>query len=140
MKKYPFFSRIGAFSIDRKNIKSALYSLDFSGKWLEGTHNSLFLYPEGKITDSCSGLELESGFTRIIRNYKGFDIVLISLYISYKNYDKPELFIGVSQPILPDPDGDRASLKNEISARMQRQLDELRESSSRQPELFSKLV
>jgi chlorobactene lauroyltransferase len=103
MLKYRFFSRIGAFSIDRENARSALYSLDVASDWLQDPGNSLYLYPEGKITAPADPLVFEPGIVRIIQNAPEADVVPIAYVLSNRNGAKPDLFINVGRPISPDP-------------------------------------
>lgn len=103
MLKYRFFSRIGAFSIDRENARSALYTLDVASDWLQGAGNSLYLYPEGKITLPTDPLVFEPGIVRIIKNAPEADVVPIAYVLSNRSGAKPELFINVGKPISPDP-------------------------------------
>jgi chlorobactene lauroyltransferase len=140
VKKYSFFSRIGAISIDRSNLKSALFSLDYAGKWLESSGNSLYLYPEGKITNPCDELTLESGFTRILKNYAGFDIVIIALHISYDKYDKPELHIDVSKPLMVDTELTKREIVVLVQHKLKEALDRLRDSKFRDEMTFIRLV
>jgi len=99
MRKYTFFSRIGAFSINRENARSALFSLDFASDWLNGRSNSLYVYPEGKITKTCDPLRFEAGILRIMMNAPEADTVPIALHISHREGDKPALFIRIGKPI-----------------------------------------
>lgn len=139
MKKYSFFSRIGAFSIDRTNLKSALYSLDYAGEWLQGSGNSLFLFPEGKITNTCDDISIESGFTRILKNYKGFDTVLILLYITYDKFDKPEIYIDVSDAIFISSDQNKTDMVKIIETNLNDRLQKLRDSTKRSVMNFTRL-
>jgi 1-acyl-sn-glycerol-3-phosphate acyltransferase len=139
MKIFPFFSRVGAFSIDRANLKSAMFSLDFAGEWLQGSGNSVYLYPEGKITNTCDNLSIESGFTRILKNYKGFDTVLIALFITYDKFDKPELYIDVSESILLDSDLNKLEMVSLIENELNQRLQILKDSSTRSEISFIKL-
>lgn len=106
MREYGFFSKIGAFSIDRNNPRSALFSLDYASDWLNEPGNSIYLYPEGTITTPCTPLRFESGILRIRLNSPEADVVPIALVISHRRSDKPELFVHVGKPTLsvgPNP-------------------------------------
>lgn len=139
MQKYPFFARIGAFSIDRSNLRSAINSLDFGGNWLEGQNHSLYLYPEGKITSPGTELTLESGFTRILKNYKGFETVLIALLITYDQFDKPELYIEVSEPVKFNPGLGKAEMVTHIQTNLREMLVQLNSSEYRKLDKFKRL-
>jgi len=140
MQKYPFFARIGAFSIERTNLRSSIYSLDFGGKWLEGQNHSLYLYPEGKITSPSSGIVLESGFTRILKNYRGFDTVLIALLITYDQYDKPELYIDVSESLNIRSELSKSEIVQFVRQNLQDMLHKLNDPEYRKRKNFNSLV
>jgi 1-acyl-sn-glycerol-3-phosphate acyltransferase len=95
IRQFPFFTRIGAMSISRENMRSAIVTLASASEWLNGNNNSLYLYPEGKITDPCDKITFESGLMRILRDATDCDIVPIAMHFSMSRSDKPELFINV---------------------------------------------
>lgn len=95
MARHPFFSKIGAFSIDRNNPRHALTSLLYGAEWLKSPGNSLFVYPEGKITSPYSSMACEKGFSRIIDEVPETDVVALVIHISHHLSDKPSLFIDI---------------------------------------------
>jgi hypothetical protein len=97
--KYPFFSRIGAFSISRQDMKSALYSLEHGAQWLNNPNNNLFVYPEGKITSLTSPIVVENGFSKIVQRSPNAKIVLLTIFISTANHNKPSLYLDVHGPL-----------------------------------------
>lgn len=97
MVKHPFFSRIGAFSIDRNNPRDAITSLSYGADWLKTPRNSLYVYPEGKITSPYSSVECEKGFSRIIDETPETDVVALVIHISQHLSDKPSLFIDIQE-------------------------------------------
>ncbi|HAC14612.1 MAG TPA: hypothetical protein DCE78_01525 [Bacteroidetes bacterium] len=99
IKKYPFFSRIGAFSINRQNMKSALYSLDYGAEWLKHPKNSLFLYPEGKITSAISPIQVENGFLKVVQQVPDAHIVILTIFISTAHHNKPDLYLDIHGPV-----------------------------------------
>jgi 1-acyl-sn-glycerol-3-phosphate acyltransferase len=99
IREFPFFTRIGAMSINRGNMRSALRTLEAASEWLNGRNNSLFLYPEGKITSACEPITFESGLMRILRNASDCDVVPIAMHFSLTTADKPEMFIHVGNAL-----------------------------------------
>jgi hypothetical protein len=103
MRKYPFFSRIGAFSIDLTNPKSSIHSLRYALKSMEREKACLFIYPEGKIvpvTEKTS--EFKNGLSWIYQNSEDLDFVPIGIYIDYSGSNKPELNIYIGELTKPD--------------------------------------
>ena len=69
LKKHPFFTKIGAFSVDLNQPRSAIYSLRYALEHLQIPNASIYLFPEGEIvpvhpgplslSEVLSGYELE---------------------------------------------------------------------------------
>lgn len=95
MYKHTFFSKIGAFSIDRSNAKSAISSLIYGAEWLKSPNNSLFVYPEGKITSPYEAIDCEKGFSRIIDGSPEAEVVALTILTSHHLSSKPSLFIDI---------------------------------------------
>ncbi len=102
MERYPFFSKIGAFSIDRDNARSALASLDLAADWLNEPDTCLFLYPEGRLTDTTDPIRIEAGFLRITENAPLADVVPVAFHTHFRNGPKPELYIRVGERLRLD--------------------------------------
>lgn len=98
IRKFRFFTKIGAMSINRTNIRSAMITLKAASDWLKKENTSLFLYPEGKITNPHDPIRFESGLMRIKKWSPNCDIVPIAMYISHQRDNKPELFIQIGPP------------------------------------------
>ncbi len=139
MRAYPFFSKIGAFSINRNNPKSALSSLDYAAQWLRVPNACLFLYPEGKFSQPHEPIRIESGVTKLLDWAPVCDLVCISMHISYQNGDKPDFFIDIS-PSLVHPKGvSKTDTVHDISKLMNHNLCRLRTSSLSEIESFKRL-
>ncbi len=97
MKKYPFFSRIGAFSINLDDPKAALRSLRYALQSMKRNQASLFIYPEGElIPASDSKPEFKSGLAWLYQNIsEKTDFVPIAFYLRSFRGSKPELYINI---------------------------------------------
>lgn len=49
LRRHGFFRRLGMFSVDRENFRSARRSLDYAANLLRGTGRVLWLFPQGTI-------------------------------------------------------------------------------------------
>lgn len=136
MKQFSFFSRIGAMSINRENVRSAVYTLQQAAEWLNKPNTSLYLFPEGKITNPAAPIKIEGGVLRILKSAPDCIMVPISLHISTQRGDKPELFIRVGAAVEPEK---RTALPA-IQGVMQDGLDRLREDSLVHNHKFKKIV
>lgn len=136
MRQYRFFSRIGAMSINRGNIRSALYTLQHASEWLNEVNTALFLFPEGKITNPATPIHIEGGVMRIINAAPECLLVPISIFFSHQRGNKPELFIQIGEP-----ESDISALRiSDVQTIMQTQLDALREESLATNHSFRRLI
>ncbi len=139
VQRYGFFRRIGCFSIDRSDPRSALKSLLHGVNWLnEEGGRSLFFYPEGKITHpQLSTLQFETGIGWMTQKLEPHvDLVPLVQHSHAMHHHKPSLFIGIGKPV----ETDRSAGKKEITQRLKEitesNLGELRElASPKTPEL-----
>lgn len=99
MEKHPVFSKLGAIPIDRCNARSAVKSLDQASDWLNEPGTCVFIYPQGKLTDSTEPIVLESGVGRLIENAPIADVVPIGMHIHFRKGPKPSLVIRIGKPI-----------------------------------------
>jgi len=144
VKQYPFFRRIGCFSIDRSDPRSALRSLQRGAEWLNSEPGrSLFLYPEGKITNPMlPDSPFESGIGWMMsRLDEQVDVVPLIQHSHLMHHAKPNLFIKLGKPL------DRNLLgtdKKEAASTLHRIMVEERtnlihKASDKQPD-FTKLI
>jgi len=139
MREFPFFSKIGAFSINRNNPKSALSSLKYGAEWLNIPNTCLFLYPEGKFSLPSDSIQIESGVTKLMEWAPNCQLVNISMYISYQKTDKPDFFIDISSEIDLPKIGFKSDIVMEINSVMNKNLIKLRIDSQSNLDSFVKL-
>ncbi len=140
MKEFPFFSKIGAFSINRNNPKSAIESLKYGAEWLRIKNNCLFLYPEGKFSQPYGNIQIESGISKLLEWTPECEIVNITMYISYQKGDKPDFFIDISAPINHPNTKSKAEITAEINQIMNTNLNKLRNDSNSDLSSFRRLL
>ena len=99
LRKYPFFRKIGVYSIDRENARSALFSLAKTKEWLEKGRNSIYLFPQGRIKTDYGPLEFEHGIGWLARECRECDIVPLAIHINHVRGDKPDLFLMTGRPV-----------------------------------------
>jgi hypothetical protein len=97
LKKYPFFSRVGAFSIDPQHPKGVIASLDYSRKLLElplSPAPLVCLFPQGELRPfHVKPLELENGYKWIVsRITKPLSIFTLGIRIEFLDQQLPEVF------------------------------------------------
>lgn len=142
LQKHPFFSRIGAFSINREHLKSALFSLNYCAQWLKNPGNSLFLYPEGKITSVTTAIQVEPGFLKILQQTPEVKVVLMTILINCTHQSKPDLILDIYGPIQIALPTDKLITVNGINKIMNERRILIGEQTLRDPKKFdfTKLV
>lgn len=122
MWQYSFFSKIGAFSINLNNPKSAIRSLRYAVQSMDRERASLFIYPEGKITPASEKVpEFKQGLAWLYQNLNDVDFVPIGLYAHFIRSSKAELHISIGNKIKLD----NSLSKNEISNLLSKELNSI---------------
>ena len=99
MKTYALFQKIGAFSINREDPRSAISSLRYAVESFERNNASLFIYPEGTITPVGSSMNFEGGLAWLHNKLDDVDFVPVAIYMHTIRHSKPELHLHVGQPV-----------------------------------------
>jgi 1-acyl-sn-glycerol-3-phosphate acyltransferase len=102
IKQYPFFQKIGAFSISRDDPQKTITSLRYAVQSFERKHSSLFIYPEGIITPPGSTMDFEGGLAWLSNKLPDVDLVPVAIHMHTIRYDKPELHLHVGRPVRVD--------------------------------------
>ena len=140
LQRYPFFRRLGVFSINRQHPRKALASLEhavqlLNGSGLEKRPVGLWFYPEGKLVRPDTPVVAENGITWLARKLDAArtEIVPFAVHIHSMRSDKPELFVRMGPAIDPrmfemtgDPARDQAQTR-----RIAGIIEQLRESVRR---------
>ncbi len=107
LKRYPFFRRLGTFSINREKPRKAMASLQHAARILNeappGDGIGLWVYPEGKLVSPETPITLENGLIWLARrmDLTQCDIIPFATHMHTMRSDKPELFIKIGSPIGP---------------------------------------
>lgn len=123
LEKRPFFAKLGAIPIDRSHARSAVKTLDQASDWLNEPGTCVFLYPQGKLTDSIEPIVLESGVVRLIENAPMADVVPIGMHIHFRNGPKPELVIRIGKPIVFPSNGPKALVLQMVQHGIRQELE-----------------
>lgn len=140
MIEFPFFAKIGAFSINRSNPKQAMNSLKYGAKWLDNSDTCLFLYPEGKFSQPHERIEIEPGITKLLEWSKDSDLVNISMHISYQKESKPDIFIDISPAIQRPSSLSKQETLYQLNDLMNTNLNTLRSDSVHELSSFIRLI
>ncbi len=90
LKKYWFFRKVGAYSINHNNPKSIIETISYTQEILKSPFNYVVFYPQGEIEPyDKRPLSIKEGIKKFI-NTKPFTQVLIAAFkIIYGNERKP---------------------------------------------------
>jgi chlorobactene lauroyltransferase len=133
---YPFFTRLGAFSIVRENPREAIESIHYAVEKLaehSDKQNALWVFPQGAIEPiDKRPLKFYSGAAKIAKQLldKVPQIYLCSVAtrIEYQNEQKPELFISFKklELLTSQTFTDVKTLTSEMQSQTEIHLDELK--------------
>ena len=137
LQKHRFFTRIGAFSLDRSNPRSAIGTIHYAAELLVADseqQNALWIFPQGKIEPvDKRPLFFFKGtasiVSRALETIPHIYLVSVVSRIEYLGEQKPELFLSFREPLLVAPAEFQSP--DALTAYMQRMtethLDELKE-------------
>ena len=131
MVVYPFFKKIGAFSVDRENKRKAVTSLRYASESMKRENSSLFIFPQGKIIPEYShSITFENGIGWLHQHCPDCLFVPITITMHTMRTEKPELFINIGKHVdLPD-DLDAQPRTKELEQILTNELNGLRITSS----------
>ena len=137
LQKHRFFTRVGAFSLDRSRPRSAITTIHYAAELLTAEseqQNALWIFPQGKIEPvDKRPLFFFKGtasiVSRVLETMPRIYLVSVVSRIEYLEEQKPELFLSFREPLLVTPAEFPSS--DALTAYMQRMtethLDELKE-------------
>jgi 1-acyl-sn-glycerol-3-phosphate acyltransferase len=100
LRKYPFFRKLGAFSVDRSHPRNALNALEYAVDALQQDHSSLYIFPQGKIeSEFINPMKFEWGLAWLYRSLPNVDFVPIATTLNTRYSEKPRLFISIGTPM-----------------------------------------
>lgn len=103
LARYRFFSRVGAFSVQREDASRAAVSLRYAARLLEQPNRWLWIYPQGSMQpNDHRPLRFFPGAAMIAR-LTGKSVYLIPFAHRYEFLDEeqPDAFVRFGQPVIP---------------------------------------
>lgn len=140
MQEYGLFKRIGAFSVNLENPKSAVRSLRYAVDSMRRPNSSLFIYPEGKIVPfSTKKPDFKKGLGWIASQCPSAEVVPIGIYINTAESDKPELFLKIGETVEFNLSDEAEKINTLFEVKLSELLKELQENAHQNRERFQKL-
>lgn len=132
MRTYPFFRKLGTFSVNLTQKKAIHSTLSYALASLEREQGALYLFPEGEIRPfSSSSLTFKQGLAWLLKRcpVENVDAVPVSIYMHTAFSNKPELFIHIGQPVIFSPELSIRALNTLLEERLCADLRKLVEIS-----------
>ena len=140
MRKYPFFRKLGAFSVDRSHPRSALHALEYAADSLQRDQACLYIFPQGKIeAEYIQPLKFEGGLAWLYRSLPNVDFVPIATTLNTRYSEKPRLFISIGTP-LRSKETDRKRLTGLFEQSTTNLLSHIREIAEHEHPLINRLL
>jgi chlorobactene lauroyltransferase len=99
LKRFRFFNRIGAFSVDRDDIASVRASLDYTRELLERPRAGVWIFPQGKIlSNDARPLGFRPGLRALVRRAGRVRITPTAIRYEYWQDERPEAFVRFGEP------------------------------------------
>ncbi len=93
LKRYWFFAKVGAFSINPANPISVALSVKYTSSLLNNAKNLVVLYPQGKIEPyDKRPLEIHAGYRRLLQGVENCSVLPVVFKIVWHNAMRPDIF------------------------------------------------
>ncbi len=94
LKKYWFFKKVGAYSINPDSASSIIQTFEYSRKIIADKNNFIVTYPQGKIEDfETRPLTLRPGLQNLVKPLISHTVILpVAFKIQYFNERQPQIF------------------------------------------------
>lgn len=130
LARFRFFRRVGAFSVDRADARSAMRTLQYAGDLLRDTRRVLWIFPQGRIVpNDARPIRCETGTAHLARMVGRCAIAPVAFRYEVGRDELPTACIAIGPPTLlsaEDVAGPRA-LTARIAAMIEERLDALRD-------------
>ncbi len=134
LRKYFFFTWVGAFSVDRFNPRSAVESINYAVETLEAAPGrALWIFPQGEIQGSHRRpLDFYNGAAQVARKLKRCYLYPVALRYEFMTNQFPDIFVNIGPGHALDEDNrpDTRALTNEMHTRLTAELDHIEQHIS----------
>ncbi|MGG3267878.1 lysophospholipid acyltransferase family protein [Priestia aryabhattai] len=123
MKDFPFFQRIGAFSVNAASPKHTVESLRFASRLL-ADKKAVLIFPQGKEEHlEKRPLAFSEGPAFLLKKQSDVEVIPITYYYTFRHDQRPELFIWVGQAVFYDLANAREDITKTLAGAVTDQLD-----------------
>jgi hypothetical protein len=99
LRNLRLFLRLGAFSVNRENSRSAVNSLRYAAQLLnDDQQRTLWVFPQGEILpNEVRPLKFYNGVSRIIEKIKECQLFGVAMKYEFRGDFKPEIYLQISE-------------------------------------------
>ncbi|WP_379130002.1 lysophospholipid acyltransferase family protein [Paenibacillus sp. sgz500958] len=128
LRKYTFFRKLGAYSIDRSSTRDIQTSLRYTANLLRNG-GSVWMYPEGEIRLlEHRPLSLKMGVGVVLRLCPDAAVVPVTLYHGLFRHPKPEAVLLAGEPLIYRwKELEREVISMKLQTALEHQLDQQRQ-------------
>ncbi len=129
LRRYRFFTWIGAFSVNREDARSAMASVAYISRLLAARRDrALAIFPQGEITpNDRRPLQMFSGLAHVAQRAGGATLWPVALRYEFRGEQRPEAFIRAGPAHYAPADIDAHALTAEAGLRLTAACDALRD-------------
>lgn len=120
MNRFPLFSQVGAFPVNKKSPQTVMRSVKFAVDALEKPDIGFWLFPEGIIKPpNHRPFEFQTGLAymakKCAQKYGGINIIPVSVNYTFLREDKPEVLVDIGKAVtICDPKINREELTKNL--------------------------
>jgi chlorobactene lauroyltransferase len=130
LKRFFLFRKLGAFSINRENGRSAIQSLKYSVELLANdSKKTLWIFPQGEILNNdFRPIIFYNGISSIIEKVENCLVASLSIRYEFLDAFKPDIFVKISEPkSINIANGfDKKQMTKHLSSKLTANLDQLK--------------
>ncbi|GAE27765.1 phospholipid/glycerol acyltransferase [Halalkalibacter wakoensis JCM 9140] len=126
LTKYPFFRKLGAYSVTRQTISGLKQSLTYTETLLKG-NKSIWMFPQGEEQHlEKRPLHFQEGAAFLAKRLTDLTVVPITYYYSFGHEQQPDLYIQIGSAIRYSQDSSRKQLTSVFETTVTNQLNKQR--------------
>ncbi len=99
LRRFGFFRRIGAFSVDRTKPASVRHSLDYAAELLQQRRAGVWIFPQGRIVcNDVRPLTFQPGIRALAGRVGRVRVIPVAFRYDYWQDERPEAFVRFGAP------------------------------------------
>lgn len=121
MRHYPFFSWIGAFSVDLQSRTKSAASVRYALKCLKNPATFIWIFPQGAMVKETDPIEIKRGADFLAHKRSAASLLPVFFRFRFRREQKPEIFIRFGT-VYPAHENSPERMKKELT-RLGEQID-----------------